>query len=119
MSPVPAAPEAGSQAALRAWLYDVAPDGTSHLMVGPSGRSVAAIEPGATLHISVEGGQNTPAHKYLKAPRAEGMSSDPVTVSMDQRTGFWMIQNSGRTNPLRVQQYGLFAVPLPPQTALP
>jgi hypothetical protein len=119
MPPVTLPPEAYSQAALRAWLYDVAPDGTSHLMVSSAGRSVAAIEPGATLHISVEGGQNTPAHKYLKAPRAEGMSSDPVTVSMDQRTGFWMIQNSGRTNTLRVQQYGLFAVPLRPQTSMP
>ena len=47
------------------------------------------------------------------------MSSDPVTVSLDQRTGFWMIQNSGRTNTLRVQQYGLFAVPLRPQTSMP
>ena len=47
------------------------------------------------------------------------MSSDPVTVSMDQRTGFWMIQNSGRTNTLRVQQYGLSAVPLRPQTSMP
>ena len=47
------------------------------------------------------------------------MSSDPVTVSMDQRTGCWMIQNSGRTNTLRVQQYGLSAVPLRPQTSMP
>jgi hypothetical protein len=47
------------------------------------------------------------------------MSSDPVTVTMDPRTGFWMIQNSGITNTLRVQQYGLSAVPLRPQTAMP
>jgi hypothetical protein len=80
---------------------------------------MVSIEPGCTLYISVEGGQNTPTSKYLKAPRAEGMSSDPVTVSMDQRTGFWMIQNSGRTNTLRVQQYGLSAVPLRPQTSMP
>jgi hypothetical protein len=111
--------EDGSAAALRAWLYEVAPDGTSHVMGTPSGRSMVSIEPGGTLYISVEGGQNTPTSKYLKAPRAEGMSSDPVTVSMDQRTGFWMIQNSGRTNTLRVQQYGLSAVPLRPQTSMP
>jgi hypothetical protein len=42
-----------------------------------------------------------------------------VTVTMDPRNGFWMIQNSGRTNTLRVQQYGLSAVPLRPQTAMP
>ena len=47
------------------------------------------------------------------------MSSDPVTVSMDSRNGFWMIQNSGVTNTLRVQQYGLSAVPLRPQTSTP
>jgi hypothetical protein len=111
--------EDGSAAALRAWLYEVAPDGTSLLMGTPSGRSMVSIEPGGTLYISVEGGQNTPTRKYLKAPPAEGMSSDPVTVSMDQRTGFWMIQNSGRTNTLRVQQYGLSAVPLRPQTSMP
>ena len=106
-------------AALRAWLYEVGPDGTSHLMGPPTGRPMAAIESGGTLCVSVEGGQNTPAKKYLKAPPAEGMSSDPVTVSMDPRNGFWMIQNTGRTNTLRVQQYGLSAVPLRPQTSMP
>jgi hypothetical protein len=80
---------------------------------------MAEIEAGGTLCVSVEGGQNTPAKKYLKAPPAEGMSSDPVTVSMDPRNGFWMIQNSGITNTLRVQQYGLAAVPLRPQTSMP
>jgi hypothetical protein len=109
----------GSVAALRAWLYEVRPDGTSHPMWQTSGRPMAAIEPGGTLYVSVEGGQNSPARKYLKAPPAEGMSSDPVTVSMDPATGFWMIQNSGRTNTLRVQQYGLSAVPLRPQTSMP
>jgi hypothetical protein len=84
-----------------------------------TGRSMVAIEPGGTLYVSVEGGQNTPTRKYLKAPPAEGMSTDPVTVSMDQRTGFWMIANSGHTNTLRVQLYGLSAVPLRPQTAMP
>jgi hypothetical protein len=104
---------------LRAWLYEVMPDGTSNPMATSTGRSMVTVEPGCTLHISVEGGQNTPARKYLKAPPAEGMSSDPVTVTMDPRNGFWMIQNSGRTNTLRVQQYGLSAVPLRPQTAMP
>jgi hypothetical protein len=109
----------GEAPALRAWLYEVRPDGTSHPM-GPAGARVnAAVDQGGSLHVSVEGGQNTPARKYLKAPPAEGMSSDPVTVSMDQRTGCWMIQNSGRTNTLRVQQYGLSAVPLRPQTSMP
>jgi hypothetical protein len=104
---------------LRAWLYDVRPDGTSHLMGPYTGRPMAAIEAGGILCVSVEGGQDTPVRKYLKAPPAEGMSSDPVTVSMDPRTGFWMIQNSGITNALRVQQYGLSAVPLRPQTSMP
>ena len=111
--------EAVSPAALRAWLYEVAADGTSRPMGTVSGRSMVAIEPGGTLYVSVEGGQNTPTRKYLKAPPAEGMSTDPVTVSMDQRTGFWMIANSGHTNTLRVQLYGLSAVPLRPQTAMP
>jgi len=116
--PVSRAGDEGS-AALRAWLYEVGPDGTSHLMGPPTGRPMAAIETGGTLCVSVEGGQNTPARKYLKAPPAEGMSSDPVTVSMDPHSGCWMIQNSGRTNTLRVQEYGLSAVPLRPQTSMP
>ena len=109
----------GDAPALRAWLYEVRPDGTSHPMGAAGARAAAVVDQGGTLHVSVEGGQNTPTRKYLKAPPAEGMSSDPVTVSMDQRTGCWMIQNSGRTNTLRVQQYGLSAVPLRPQTSMP
>lgn len=109
----------GNAPALRAWLYEVRPDGTSHPMGSAGARAAAAVDQGGTLHVSVEGGQNTPTRKYLKAPPAEGMSSDPVTVSLDQRTGCWMIQNSGRTNTLRVQQYGLSAVPLRPQTSMP
>jgi hypothetical protein len=123
-SPMPGALGGGGAGAepagpLRAWLYEVMPDGTSNPMATSTGRSMVTVEPGCTLHISVEGGQNTPARKYLKAPPAEGMSSDPVTVSMDARNGFWMIQNSGATNTLRVQQYGLSAVPLRPQTSMP
>jgi hypothetical protein len=109
----------GNAPALRAWLYEVRPDGTSHPMGPADARATAAVDQGGTLHVSVEGGQNTPARKYLKAPPAVGMSSDPVTVSLDQRSGCWMIQNSGRTNTLRVQQYGLSAVPLRPQTSMP
>ncbi|HEY0935153.1 MAG TPA: hypothetical protein VGD91_15585 [Trebonia sp.] len=119
--PVPGgrAADEGSAAALRAWLYEVGPDGTSRPMGTSTGRSVVAVEPGGTLYVSVEGGQNTPTRKYLKAPPAVGMSTDPVTVGLDQRTGSWTIQNSGRTNTLRVQQYGLSAVPLRPQTSMP
>src|SRR6202035_1009306 len=106
-------------AALRAWLYEIRPDGTSCPMSPPTRRPMASIDTGGTLCVSVEGGQNTPSRKYLKAPPAEGMSSDPVTVSMDPGNGFWMIQNSGITNTLRVQQYGLSAVPLRPQTSMP
>jgi hypothetical protein len=109
----------GDGPALHAWLYEVRPDGTSHPMGPADARATASVDQGGILHVSVEGGQNTPARKYLKAPPAEGMSSDPVTVSMDQRAGCWMIQNSGRTNTLRVQQYGLSAVPLRPQTSMP
>jgi hypothetical protein len=109
----------GSPAALRAWLYEVMPDGTSHPMAPAAGRPMAVVEPNGVLYVSVEGGQNTPTRKYLKAPPAEGMSTDPVTVGMDQRNGVWMVRNSGRTNTLRVQQYGLSAVPLRPQTAMP
>jgi hypothetical protein len=104
---------------LRAWLYEVQPDGTSHPMAPTTGRPMAMIEPGSRLFVSVEGGQNTPTRRYLKAPPAEGMSTDPVTVSLDVTTGYWMIQNSGRTNTLRVQQYGLSAVPLRPQASMP
>src|ERR1700742_2173426 len=108
-SAVPGAPGSGRPAnehagSLHAWLYEVASDGISHLMGPSTGRPMVTIEPHCTLRVSVEGGQNTPTMKYLKAPPAEGMSTDPVTIAMDQH-GFWKIQNSGRTNTLRVQQY--------------
>ena len=38
---------------------------------------------GAILRVSAEGGQNTPTERYLKVPKAEGMASEPVTVSLD------------------------------------
>jgi hypothetical protein len=108
-------------AALRAWLYEVQPDGISHPMADPVyGRKLqAGISVLGTLYVSVEGGQDTTTSRYLKAPPAVGMSSSPVKVSLDDSTGFWMIQNSGRTNTLRVQQYGLPAVPLRPQASVP
>jgi hypothetical protein len=85
-----------------------------------AGNALETVVRGATtLHVSVEGGFNTPAERYLRAPRAEGMASEPVTVSLDREARCWMIRNSGRTNTLRVQQYGLAAVPLRPRAAMP
>jgi hypothetical protein len=107
--------------ALRAWLYEVQPDGISHPMADPlyGRRLQAGISVAGTLYVSVEGGQDTTTSRYLKAPPAVGMSSSPVRVNLDDATGFWVIQNSGRTNTLRVQQYGLPAVPLRPQASMP
>lgn len=104
---------------LRAWLYEVDQDGTSRPMNQASGRSMKTVPAGSILHVCVEGGRDTPRERYLKASRAEGMASEPVTVGMDTRTGYWVIRNSGRTNSLRVQPYGLFAVPLHPRTSMP
>jgi hypothetical protein len=123
MSTLSAAPGGGRPngehlGSLRAWLYEVSSDGTSHLMGPSTGWPTATIEPNCTLRVSVEGGQNTPTMKFLKAPPAEGMSTDPVTVEMNSH-GFWMIRNSGRTNTLRVQQYGLSAGLLRPRTSMP
>lgn len=101
--------------ALRAWLFEVDQDGTSTPMRDGYGRCLEkAIRPGAVLEVSTEGGQGTPRKKHLKLPRADGMAAQPVTVAIDEDTGFWMISNSGSTNTLRVQQYGLGAVPLHP-----
>ncbi|MGH3278821.1 MAG: hypothetical protein ACRDNW_06750, partial [Trebonia sp.] len=55
----------------------------------------------------------------LKVPPAEGMASEPVTVGFDLRTGYWVIRNNGRSNSLRVQQYGLACTPLYPGGAMP
>src|SRR5580692_760788 len=105
-------------AELRAWLYDVDQDGISRAMWNTGGQPMKTLSSGSTLHVSVEGGQDTPTEKYLKPPPAVGMASEPVTVSWDKSTRFWMIRNSGHTNTLRVQQYGLSAVPLPPQSEM-
>jgi hypothetical protein len=56
--------------------------------------------------------------KHLKLPPFGGMATQPVTVNMDEDTGFWIVRNSGSTNTLRVQQYGLGAVPLHPGASI-
>jgi hypothetical protein len=106
-------------AELHAWLYQVDQDGISRAMWDTAGKPMQTVTSDASLHITTEGGQSTPTRKYLKAPPAVGMASEPVTVRWDRETGFWMIRNSGHTNTLRIQQYGLSAVPLAPQAAMP
>jgi len=102
---------------LYVWLYDVDQDGKSRTMM-PANRPLVTAA-GATLRVSDKGGQSTPAERYLKVPPAEGMATEPVTVRLDTRTGYWLIRNSGHTNTLRVQQYGLAAVPLYPGATMP
>lgn len=97
---------------LHAWLYDVDQDGMSHSMM-PENRPLVT-PPGARLRVNAEGGQNTPSERYLKVPPAVGMAKEPVTVGLDLRTGYWIIRNTGHSNTLRVQQYGLSATPLYP-----
>ncbi|HEY6493522.1 MAG TPA: hypothetical protein VIZ43_09630 [Trebonia sp.] len=102
---------------LYVWLYDVDQDGKSRSMMPGNAPLVAAHS--ATLRVSDKGGQSTPTERYLKVPPAEGMSTEPVTVRLDTRTGYWLIRNSGHTNTLRVQQYGLAAIPLYPGATMP
>ena len=102
-----------NSAVLCAWLRDVDEHGRSR-PAWPSAPQPKTVHPGGVLHVSVEGGQDSPTHRYLKTPPAEGMASEPVTVGLDAETGYWTIRNSGHTNTLRVQQYGLSAVPLAP-----
>jgi hypothetical protein len=105
--------------ALRAWLFEVDQDGASTRMRDHRERCLKkGIRPGAALEIGTEGGQDTPWKKYLKLPRADGMAAQPVTVAIDEDTGFWMIRNNGSTNTLRVQQYALGAVPLHPGASI-
>jgi hypothetical protein len=110
----PAAP-----ALLHAWLYEVDQDGTSRPMGPDAGQPTKTVPLNCILHVSAEGGHDSAEERFLRAPRAEGMATEPVTVYLDPRSGYWMIRNSGRTNTLRVQQYGLSAVPLRPGTAMP
>jgi hypothetical protein len=116
----------GTFASLCALLYDVDQYGKSRRMrenaASPSPIPMETVSPSETLHIAVDDGRNahkTEKQRYLWVPQAEGMAFNPVTVGLDVRTGHWTIRNSGRTNTLRVQQYGLSAVPLPPGTAIP
>jgi hypothetical protein len=108
-------------AVLCAWLYDVDQYGKSRPTWPGAPQPMKTLAPGVVLHVSVsvDGSQDSPTRQYLKAPPAEGMASEPVTVSLDAETGYWTIRNSGRTNTLRVQQYGLPAVPLRPRAAMP
>jgi hypothetical protein len=109
--------ESGSAAgnSLRAWLFEVDQEGTSTPTLDHSGRCLEkVVQPGAVLVVSTEGGQDTPQKKHLKLPPSEGMATQPVSVLFDGDTGFWTLRNNGSTNTLRVQQYGLGAVPLHP-----
>lgn len=100
---------------LRAWLFEVDQEGTSTPMLDYSGRCLEkVVQLGAVLVVSTEGGQDTPQKKHLKLPPSEGMATQPVSVFFDGNTGFWMLRNDGSTNTLRIQQYGLGAVPLHP-----
>jgi len=110
-----------NSAVLCAWLYDVDQYGTSRPTWPNARQPMKTVPADAILYVSaaVEGGQDFPSRRYLKAPAAEGMASEPITVSLDAQTGYWTIRNSGRTNTLRVQQYGLPAVPLRPRAAMP
>jgi hypothetical protein len=104
---------------LSAWLCDVDQQGKSRPTWPSIEQSMKTVQAGAVLHVSVTSGQDSPTEKFLKAPSAEGMASEPVTVYLDAETGYWTIRNSGRTNTLRFQQYGLPAVPLRPRAAMP
>jgi hypothetical protein len=108
-------------AVLWAWLYDVDEYGMSRPAWPNARQPMETVPPGAVLRVSVsgDGGQEPPTRRYLKVPPTEGMASEPVTVGLDAETGYWTIRNSGRTNTLRVQQYGLPAVPLRPRAAMP
>jgi hypothetical protein len=110
-----------NSAVLCAWLYDVDAYGTSRPTWPEDRQSMKTVYPDAILHVSASDdvGPDSATRRYLKAPPAEGMASEPVTVRLDEHTGYWTIRNSGRTNTLRVQQYGLPAVPLRPRAAIP
>jgi hypothetical protein len=106
-------------AVLCAWLRDVDEHGKSRPTWPRAQQPAKTVHPGGVLHVCVDGGQDSPTQRYLKAPPAEGMASEPVTVSLDAGSGYWTIRNSGQTNTLRVQQYGLPAVPLRPRATMP
>jgi hypothetical protein len=107
------------RSALRAWLYDVDRNGTSRPSwngdwSSPDRFFEKVVPSSATLRICVDVRRDTASERYLRAPKAEGMAGEPVAVSPDPDTGHWIIRNRGRTNPLRVQPYGLDSTPLRP-----
>lgn len=104
---------------LHAWLYDVMPDGTSYPTW--TGHPPKVVQPTTGLYVSVDAGGNIQARGHLRVPAAPGMAAEPVSVSLDEDTGHWQIRNRGRTNTLRIQPFGLRAVPLRPNatTAMP
>lgn len=125
--PVPGSPRstqaiAGSRPAvrsgpdLRAWLYDVRPDGTSRPTW--TGHPAKVVRSEATLYVSADLVADTPDRTHLRVPAAPGMATEPVSVSSDEDTGHWKIRNRGQTNTLRIQPYGLRAVPLRPNATM-
>lgn len=109
----------GGANTLCAWLFEIDQDGCSTPMLDQSDRTLKKIvEPGAFLEVSTEGGQDTLEKKYLRLPPYSGMAVQPITVLFDENTGFWTLTNSGSTNTLRIQQYGLGAVPLHPGASI-
>jgi hypothetical protein len=101
---------------LRAWLYDVRPDGTSRPTW--TGHPAKVVRSEATLYVSVDLVRDTPDRMHLRVPAAPGMATEPVSVSSDEDTGHWKIRNRGQTNTLRIQPYGLRAVPLRPNATM-
>lgn len=98
---------------LYAWLYDVLLNGTCHPTWGEKLSQGPKIVPStATLRVSTEVGADSSQEKYLRVPTAVGMAIEPVAVSPDPDTGHWKIRNRGMTNNLRIQPYGLRAIPL-------
>jgi hypothetical protein len=104
---------------LWAWLYDVDEYGKSRPTWPDARQPMEMVPAGGTLRVAVSSdSQDVTGQRYLKVPPAEGMALEPVMVSLDPETGYWTIRNNGRTNTLRVQQYGLPAVPLRPRAAI-
>lgn len=101
---------------LRAWLYDVRSDGTSRPTW--TGHPAKVVPSTATLYVSVDTISDTPVSRHLRVPAAPGMATEPVSVSPDEDTGHWKIRNRGQTNTLRIQPYGLRAVPLRPNATI-
>jgi hypothetical protein len=101
---------------LRAWLYDVRPDGTSRPTW--TGHPAKVVRSTAALYVSVDLVIDTPDSTHLRVPAAPGMATEPVSVSPDEDTGHWKIRNRGQTNTLRIQPYGLRAVPLRPNATM-